>query len=150
MLRYWKKVRIQLRLKRLLVTSFVDPPNFDLVESYFAVVSVANGRFSSQEITIHQKLLPQIFINTFGASIVDEPKIDAEMRIIEDKEELGVFNIGIELKAHHHLGFKSLMVLRQEIILVTIFPSAYLGSPRKKTGFYGPFLDNSLLRRLYV
>lgn len=89
--------------------------------------------------------LPIIFIKTNGSQIQDEPKIKADMSIIYNGP--GMLNkisdipneyngkIGIELRGHHHSGFrKSRMGLRHGMNSAKIIMSNSWECPRKVTG----------------
>jgi len=57
-----------------------------------------NESDDEQIIEQEENSLPQLFINTNGASIVDEPKIDAQLTVIEDGVETHNGNIAIEFR----------------------------------------------------
>ena len=65
------------------------------------IVSCDNETFESPSSSIEIDdaiVLPQVFINTNGQDIVDEPKILADMTITTDETVNFVGNIGIEIR----------------------------------------------------
>ena len=74
------------------------------------------------------------------------------MRIIEDKEELGVFNIGIELRGSSSLRFpKKSYGLETRDNFGDDLSVSLFGFPEEEDWIlYGPFLDNSLLRNVFM
>ncbi|MFC4636006.1 CotH kinase family protein [Dokdonia ponticola] len=92
--------------------------------------------------------LPQFQIHTAGASIVDEPKIDAELVIIEAGVETHRGNIGIEIRGSSSqqfpkksYGFETRDDANEDVDV------SLLGFPEEEDWIlYAPYSDKSLVR----
>lgn len=96
--------------------------------------------------------LPQISINTNGASIVDEPKIMADMVVLEDDVVDFSGLIGIEIR-----GSSSQMFPKKQFGLETRDESgegidvSVLGLPEEEDWIlYAPYSDKSLIRNVLI
>jgi hypothetical protein len=92
--------------------------------------------------------LPQFKINTFGTSIVDEPKIDAELVIVEAGVETHRGLIGIEIRGSSSqqfpkksFGFETRDEDNEDVDI------SLLGFPEEEDWIlYAPYSDKSLVR----
>ncbi|MDB4225980.1 CotH kinase family protein [bacterium] len=103
------------------------------------------------EIPIEIKL-PQVFINTNGAEIVDEPKINADMTVIVNDEIDYTGAIGIEIR-----GSSSQMFPKKQFGFETRDASnedmdvSLLGFPEEEDWIlYAPYSDKSLMRNILM
>ena len=74
----------------LLILSCNGPDDLDLVNIESEVITF-------QENAPNENNLPSMRISTNGQEIVDEPKINADLTVVEDKNETN-FKIGIEIR----------------------------------------------------
>lgn len=96
--------------------------------------------------------LPQVFINTNGGSIVDEPKINAQISI--SKTDIVSFegNIGIEIRGassqsfpKKSYGFETRDANNEDLKV------SLLGFPEEEDWIlYGPYSDKSLMRNILI
>lgn len=92
--------------------------------------------------------LPQLFINTNGATIVDEPKIDATLSVIEAGVETHTGNIAIEIRGSSSqqfpkksYGFETRDDQNEDLDV------ALLGFPEEEDWIlYAPYSDKALVR----
>ncbi|SNR69703.1 CotH kinase family protein [Dokdonia pacifica] len=95
-----------------------------------------------------EDLLPQFLINTNGATIVDEPKIDAELVIVEAGVETHRGAIGIEIRGSSSqqfpkksFGFETRDEANEDLDV------SLLGFPEEEDWIlYAPYSDKSLMR----
>ncbi|MDH3699012.1 MAG: CotH kinase family protein [Flavobacteriaceae bacterium] len=96
--------------------------------------------------------LPHVFVNTNGRTIVDEPKIDGEIRITEEEVETYSGRIGIEIRGASSQMFpkKSYgMETRDEVN--EDLDVALLGLPEEEDWIlYAPYSDKSLMRNILI
>ena len=103
------------------------------------------------EIPIEEKL-PQVFINTNGAEIVDEPKINAEMTITVNDEIDYTGAIGIEIRGSSsqmfpkkQFGFETRDAANEDMDV------SLLGFPEEEDWIlYAPYSDKSLMRNILM
>lgn len=96
--------------------------------------------------------LPQIHINTNGSTIVDEPKIDGVMTIVEAGNETFSGNIGIEIRGSSSqlfpkkaYGFETRDAANEDIDV------SLLGMPEEEDWIlYAPYSDKSLMRNMLI
>lgn len=96
--------------------------------------------------------LPQININTRGNTIVDEPKIDATMTIIENDIETFNGNIGIEIRGSSSqlfpkkaFGFETRDAANEDVDV------SLLGYPEEEDWIlYAPYSDKVLMRNMLI
>lgn len=96
--------------------------------------------------------LPKILINTNGKAIVDEPKVNAKIKILKNNSELFEGNIGIEIRGasaqlfpKKSYGFET-RDKNNEDIDVSLF-----GYPKEEDWIlYAPYGDKSLLRNMLI
>jgi hypothetical protein len=91
---------------------------------------------------------PRMFISTNGQEIIDEPKINADLSVVEDNEEIK-YKIGIEIRGSSSqmfpkksYGFETRSSDWQDDIDVNLG-----GFPAEEDWIlYGPYSDKSLIR----
>ncbi|MFP2994836.1 CotH kinase family protein [Spongiivirga sp. MCCC 1A20706] len=101
-----------------------------------------------EEEVITEVALPQFRINTNGNTIVDEPKVDAQLTIIEDGNEAFNGRIGIEIRGSSSqffpkksYGFETWDENNEDIDV------ALFGYPEEEDWIlYAPYSDKSLVR----
>ena len=111
-------------------------------------MAVTNGDDGTASEIVDADKLPQFLINTNGVSIVDEPKIDAELVIIEAGVEMHRGAIGIEIRGSSSqqfpkksFGFETRDEANEDVDV------SLLGFPEEEDWIlYGPYSDKSLIR----
>ena len=95
-----------------------------------------------------ENLFPRIIVNTNGREIVDDPKINAELIVIEDKTEIS-YNVGIELRGSSSQMFpkKSYGFETRSTDYIDDIDVSIGGFPQEEDWIlYGPYSDKSLIR----
>lgn len=99
-----------------------------------------------------EEKLPQVNINTLGNTIIDEPKIDAEISIIENDLETYFGGIGIEIRGSSSqlfpkkaFGFETRDEANEDLDV------SLLGYPEEEDWIlYAPYSDKSLMRNMLI
>ena len=132
---------------------FIDFPDFDTHEQFEVNVSVFDGEhYDSIVLYIFQKVLTIAKIDTFGYSIEDEPKILANLDLIQDNQILESHNIGIEIRGSgsqlydkKSYGFETRDSNNEDISVPLD------GLPEEEDWiFYGPYVDRTLIRNMLI
>ena len=99
-----------------------------------------------------ETILPHVYINTNGAQIVDEPKVNAEITILVGDEIDYTGAIGIEIRGSSsqsfpkkQFGFETRDVANEDINV------SLLGFPEEEDWIlYAPYSDKSLIRNMLM
>ncbi|KPM31492.1 Fibronectin type III domain protein [Croceitalea dokdonensis DOKDO 023] len=99
-----------------------------------------------------QDRLPQVFIDTKGASIVDEPKISSDAVMVVANDTVYQGNLGIEFRGATSQGFpKKSYGLETWDANDEDTDVALLGFPEEEDWIlYGPYSDKSLMRNVLI